>query len=208
MQSLGRFNYYEILELKTNAPQHEVTKAYERARVTYTGENPAIYTIFSELEARELMTVIEEAYSILGNKTLRQIYDQRLLSGRATHEDLSFNAIINASKAMILESKPKERKPKYLRDEAFDKEIKTKTDWDGDFLRRVREYKGYAPEQIFEITKINPCYVSAIESMNSSELPAAVFVRGYVIQIAKTLGLDSKTVADSYMKLYKQKIAV
>ncbi|HWU41912.1 MAG TPA: hypothetical protein VN132_00700, partial [Bdellovibrio sp.] len=69
----ARYNYYELLELKADAPQHEVTTAYDRARHTYSGDNPAIYTIFSEHEAREFLVMIDEAYQILGNKILRNI---------------------------------------------------------------------------------------------------------------------------------------
>jgi len=47
------FNYYEVLEVKPESPQHEITTAYERARSTYSGDNPAIYTIFSDQEARK-----------------------------------------------------------------------------------------------------------------------------------------------------------
>ncbi|HRO66461.1 MAG TPA: DnaJ domain-containing protein, partial [Pseudobdellovibrionaceae bacterium] len=88
-----RYNYYEILELPANAAQHEITTAYERARTTYSGENPAIYTIFSEPEARELLTIIEEAYSVLGNKTLRNIYDQRLFAGQTGAQELSYQSL-------------------------------------------------------------------------------------------------------------------
>jgi cytoskeletal protein RodZ len=42
--------------------------------------------------------------------------------------------------------------------------------------------------------------------MDVKNLPASVFVRGYVIQMAKELGLNEKNVADSYMKLYKTKL--
>jgi cytoskeletal protein RodZ len=37
-------------------------------------------------------------------------------------------------------------------------------------------------------------------------LPAPVFVRGYIVQIARFLNLDDKYVADSYMKIYKKSI--
>ena len=57
-------NYYEILELSTNAAQHEVTTAYERSRKTYSGDNPAIYTIFSQKEARDLLKLIDEAFAV------------------------------------------------------------------------------------------------------------------------------------------------
>lgn len=205
MPQLPKHNYYEVLELPTNAAQHEVTTAYERAKRTYSGENPAIYTVFTDTEARELLSLIEEAYSILGNKTLRSIYDQRLLSNSFTLEDLSYGAILGASKQYFPEPKAEQKKPQYQRNEQFEKEIQEQTEWDGAFLKRVREYKGMSVERISEKTKINSFYIQAIEKMDPSGLPAVVFVRGYIIQIAKELGLNEKKVADSYMSLFKKK---
>ncbi|MNY57667.1 hypothetical protein D3C86_1939040 [compost metagenome] len=57
-----------------------------------------------------------------------------------------------------------------------------------------------------DITKINPYYVKGIEKMDPANLPAVVYVRGYVVQIAKALGLDDKKVADSYMKTFKERL--
>ncbi|HVK60872.1 MAG TPA: DnaJ domain-containing protein, partial [Bdellovibrionales bacterium] len=76
-------NYYELLELATDASQSEVAKAYQKAKQTYDVENPALYSMFSPEEARELLKMIEEAYSVLGNSTLRREYDQSIgLSAR------------------------------------------------------------------------------------------------------------------------------
>jgi curved DNA-binding protein CbpA len=199
-----RYNYYEILELTANAPQHEVSAAYERARNTYSGENPAIYTIFSEQEAREFLVLIEEAYQILGNNILRNIYDQRLLSGHASLNDLTYTSIVEASKQMAPTPAP-EKKPAaaYEKNPAFEKEIQAQENWTGEFLKKVREYKNITVERMSEITKINAWYVTAIEKTEPGNLPAVVFVRGYVIQIARALGLDDKKVADSYMKTFK-----
>ncbi|AHZ85545.1 hypothetical protein Bb109J_c3512 [Bdellovibrio bacteriovorus] len=206
MQATSRYNYYEVLELTANAPQHEVTTAYERARSTYSGDNPAIYTIFSEQEARELLVVIEEAYQVLGNKILRNIYDQRLLSGRSSLNDLTYESILEASKQVFPETKVEKPAAAYQKDESFEKEIAARTDWDGAFLKKVREYKKITTQRMSEITKINSYYVTAIENMDPGNLPVVVFVRGYVVQIAKALGLDEKKVADSYMTHFKNKI--
>ncbi|MBX2988207.1 MAG: helix-turn-helix domain-containing protein [Bdellovibrionaceae bacterium] len=203
MLEQGRYNYYEILELPTTAPQHEVTTAYERAKATYSGENPAIYTIFSDHEARELLTLIEEAYAILGNKTLRGIYDQRLLGGQAQPKELSYQSILTASRALFPENKPEEKKNEYKIDEIFEKKISDCKEWDGEFLKKVREYKCIGLDRMSEKTKINSYYLNALEGMDPSGLPAPVFVRGYVIQVAKFLGLNDKTVADSYMKIFR-----
>jgi len=206
MPQLPKHNYYEILELPTNAAQHEVTTAYERAKRTYSGENPAIYTVFTDSEARELLSLIEEAYSILGNKTLRSIYDQRLLSNTFSIDDLSYSSILGASKQYFPEPKTEQKKPQYQKNESFEREILEQTDWSGDFLKRVREYKGLSIERISEKTKINSFYIQAIEKMDPTNLPAVVFVRGYIVQIAKELGLHEKKVADSYMALFKKKL--
>ncbi|MCK6599623.1 MAG: helix-turn-helix domain-containing protein [Bdellovibrionaceae bacterium] len=205
LASNSRFNFYEVLELNTNSAQHEITTAYERARATYSGENPAIYTIFSEQEARELLTLIEEAYSILGNKTLRNIYDQRLLgNNKSNPEDLTYESILSASRLIFNEAKGENKKIVYVRDEAFEKEIAEQTQWTGVFLKKVREYKKYPIERLSDVIKVNPFYIKAIELEEPTNLPAPVFVRGYVMQISKELGLDAKTVADSYMKRFNK----
>lgn len=202
----SRYNYYEILEVTANSPQHEVTAAYDRARNTYSGDNPAIYTIFSEQEARELLVLIEEAYQVLGNKILRNIYDQRLLSGRSSLNDLTYASILEASKQTFPEQKVEKPAVSYKKDEAMEKEIAQRTDWDGAALQKVREYKHITVQRLSEITKINSYYVTAIEGLDPKNLPAVVFVRGYVVQISKALGLDEKKVADSYMKHYKERL--
>jgi curved DNA-binding protein CbpA len=204
MPQLPKHNYYEVLELPTNAAQHEVTTAYDRAKRTYSGENPAIYTVFSDVEARELLGLIEEAYSILGNKTLRSIYDQRLLSNSYTLEDLSYGSILGASKQYFPEPKQQQQKPEYQKNADIEKEILERKEWDGPFIKKVREYKGHSVERLSDKTKINPFYIHAIEKMEVKNLPAQVFVRGYLVQVARELGLNEKKVADSYMALFKK----
>ncbi len=198
----SRYDYYQILEIQRSSPQHEITKAYERAKMTFSGDNNAIYTIFSEGEARELMTLIDEAYAVLGNKMLRSIYDQRM-SGVSKPEDLTYASLLSASRHGLPEIK-EEPKVEYRRDDQLEKEIQERKDWDGEFLKKIREYKKVSLEKLNEKTKINSYYINAIELMDSKNLPAPVFVRGYVVQIAKALSLNEKLVADSYMKRYNE----
>ncbi|MBC7371503.1 MAG: helix-turn-helix domain-containing protein [Bdellovibrionaceae bacterium] len=202
----SRYNYYDILEIPSDSAQHEVSRAYDRVKNTYSVDNPAIYTIFSDHEARELMVLIEEAYSVLGNKNLRMVYDQRLLSGRFKNSELSYDSILAASRHMPPEVKPDDKKIVYNKNETFETEIAACSQWDGDFLKKVRDYKNITTQKMSEITKINSYYVTAIEKMDPEHLPAPVFIRGYVVQIAKVLGLNDKHVAESYMKVFKENI--
>lgn len=200
-----RFNYYDILEVSPHCAQHEVTSAYEKAKSTYSGENPAIYTIFSEGEARDLLKLVEEAYSVLGNKTLRALYDEKLGQAGVHSLDLSYEALKTQSKTQMPEL-PKNpfAKNEYKVDPQFEDEIKNQTDFTGPFLKKIREYKNIPLERLSEITKISAYYINSLESMEPKNLPAPVFVRGYINQISKVLGLDEKKVTDTYMKHFKE----
>lgn len=201
-----RYNYYDILEISPHSPQHEVTSAYERAKLTYSGENPAIYTIFSDDEARNLLRLVEEAYSVLGNKTLRALYDEKIGQSGVKREELSFDSLKTESRTQFpsMKKAPAE-KIEYNIDPQMEKRLSEETNCDGEFLKTVREYKKIPLERLSEITKISAYYISSVEKMDPKSLPAAVFVRGYVAQVCKVLGLDEKRVCDSYMKTFKEK---
>jgi curved DNA-binding protein CbpA len=78
MTYLAEQNYYEVLEVSPQAPQNEIRRAYDRAKATYSQDNEALYSVFSKEEARELLKLIEEAYTVLGNHDLRRAYDEKL----------------------------------------------------------------------------------------------------------------------------------
>lgn len=205
MESPALFNYYDILEVNPHCHQHEITTAYEKMKLTYAGDNPAIYTMFSEEESRDLLKLVEEAYSVLGNKTLRALYDEKLGKSADKTVNTSFEQLQVESKTVFNEAPKKTGtfKIEYPVNESTEKEITSRTDWNGEELKKVREYKKIPLERLSEITKISSFYINAIEEMDPSNLPAPVFVRGYVTQIAKVLSLDEKRVSDGYMKYYK-----
>lgn len=208
-QTNTSYSYYDVLEVSPLSQQHEITTAYERAKSTYSGENPAVYTIFSEAEARELLRLVEEAYSVVGNKGLRALYDEKLGSGRAGLDDVSLEALQIESKsrsiANQLPKKPKVFQLNYPIDPDFEEQIKNMKDWPGPVLRKVREYKQVSVEKMSEITKVSSFYLNAIENMEAEHLPAKVFVRGYVGQICRVLALNEKLVCDSYLSHFQQR---
>lgn len=124
-------------------------------------------------------------------------------------EDVSFE-VLKAQSKILVPASPKRspnQRPDYSRNEPFEKQMHEQTEWSGDFLKQVREYKKIGLDRISEITKISGFYINAIEKMESQNLPALVYVRGYVGQLCRVLGLEEKKVCDSYMKLYKDKLA-
>ncbi len=218
-------NYYEILEVSTAATQHDILLAYQKAKLTYSDSNLAIRSVFSTPELNELKKLVDEAFLVLSNQNYRHIYEQRMTTKSYSESDVTFNAIkdftqdtrpINTVEKLIQKQNSNSHKsesvvsaPQVLSasiDENFEQEMIAQTEWSGDFLKKVREYKKVSIDKLQESTKVNPWYLKALETMDSKSLPATVFVRGYVIQMAKELGLDEKNVADSYMKIYKSKL--
>ena len=70
-------------------------------------------------------------------------------------------------------------------------------------LREERQRLRLALETIAEKTKIRRAYLQAIEEERFGELPAAVFVRGFLREYARCLGLPGEDVARNYMKRYR-----
>ncbi len=55
-----------------------------------------------------------------------------------------------------------------------------------------------------DMTKISKTYIRNIEANDFAKLPAEVYTRGFVYQIAKCLKLNPELVATSYIHYMKQ----
>lgn len=77
-------------------------------------------------------------------------------------------------------------------------------EWRGELVRRLREAQGVSLEEMADATRVSKTYITAIEEENFAKLPASVFVRGFVVQIAKRLGLPHDKVAAAYVARYRQ----
>lgn len=60
----------------------------------------------------------------------------------------------------------------------------------GHILRQARENKGLSVEQVFEATRINAAYITAMEDGNYAVLPSTIHARGFLRNYARFLGLD------------------
>lgn len=221
-----RINFYEVLEVPVDAPQSEIHRAYQRAKSTYSQDNPALYSMFTREEARELLGLIEEAYSILGNHALRKNYDSTLLKLTPTKPALSSVVTHKALPDIdIPEIKPSPAPPKAAQpiqtvqpsdqnmgrcplgvfkiDTVFEQEIADRLEFDGPYLKKIRDYKQVPMEKLSEASRIGKTYLIALESNDFKNLPAPVFLRGFLVQVARQLALDENKVVTSYMKLVR-----
>jgi len=72
----------------------------------------------------------------------------------------------------------------------------------GDLLREAREAKGISLEQVEKTTNIRTKLLQALEQEAYEELPAPVFVKGFLRNFARALGLDP----DQVVALYKETV--
>ncbi|MBN1334524.1 MAG: helix-turn-helix domain-containing protein [Deltaproteobacteria bacterium] len=71
--------------------------------------------------------------------------------------------------------------------------------WSGALVRRVRELRGVELGQISTATHISERYLAAIEADDFGHLPAQTFVRGYLEQVGRILGLDEASLVEGYI---------
>jgi curved DNA-binding protein CbpA len=206
MKSLPKGTYFEVLEIPIDCPQHEITKAYERAKLTYSSDNPALYTVFSGEEIKEIQHMIEEAYAILGNANYRLKYIERLSSEDTKPEDLTFKAIVGNYVMPTVQKNKTVVKANYQINHTMEEAIRSEKNCDGSYFKKIREYKNISIEKMSEITRVSSTYLNALETNNYRSLPAPVFVRGFVVQVARVLGVDEKHAADSYLRILKSNL--
>jgi flagellar biosynthesis protein FlhG len=59
-------------------------------------------------------------------------------------------------------------------------------------------------KQIYEKTKINRERLKWLEEEDFTNLPALVYIRGFIVEYAKALNLEPNKVVDSYLESYHQ----
>jgi len=191
-------NFYDILEVTDGATVQEVERAYRIARSTYQPASIATYSLFSDDENTDLLRRIEEAYAVLSDPRMRREYDARLRR-EGGHGHAAPPPVASAPLASSPEPRPAERRqPDYSIDEP---EVPSDGLYDGQVLRQIRIRRGIELDEISSQTKITELNLGFIEANRYADLPADVYLRGFLRQYAQCLNLDPLSVADGYMSL-------
>jgi cytoskeletal protein RodZ len=82
-------------------------------------------------------------------------------------------------------------------------EITARTEFSGPLLRQIREAIGVELREIAEKSKIGMAYLQALEGEVFTKLPAPVYVRGFLAEYARALGLDAERVKQTYLDRYR-----
>lgn len=191
-QELERRNnssLYEVLWTHRGASDEEVRRAYKRQRDVYQPGGLALSSLLSDEEIVRERARVEEAQETLLDPMRRRAYD---LSFFPDEKD--------AERAERPAQSAAEQAEQALLRQDLAREIHAETEFTGDLLRRVRQSLGIELQDISQRTKISVTFLRAIEEDDFGSLPAEVYARGFVNQIAGILGLDATQATRTYVR--------
>ncbi len=84
--------------------------------------------------------------------------------------------------------------------------IDENSEFSGPFIRKIRESMGLSVKDIAQITKISTTNLTYLEEEEYTNLPALVYIKGYLAQIAKCLNLRPDVVVRSYITRLNEKM--
>jgi DnaJ-class molecular chaperone len=203
------FNYYELLRISYNASSFEVRQAYKHMLAIYEENSLATYSLFTEDERKLILSKIEDAFMTLIDDKKRKAYDNNLVNaGEAPDNILTAREkkkaipIYQTSKART-NNNSLARIKKKIREKDTGDLVATMLKGDqisGRDLKNVRESMGIDLEEIFQVTKISPTALAAIETDDVAHLPPKIYLISFLKSYAEALQLDPKQVVDGYIK--------
>ncbi len=188
-------NLYEVLGIARTAADDEIRRAYKRQREVFREGSFPVVSVVTADALRDEQARIEEAYDTLLDSNKRRSYDLSTFPDDAPKSQGQRRPIDDARAAELL-----------LMQTELTRELHAETEFTGALLRKVREAQGVELADIAQRSKISSVHLSAIEDERVGDLPAAVYVQGFVQEVAKYLKLDSTQVTRTYMRRYREQL--
>jgi flagellar biosynthesis protein FlhG len=191
--------YYEILETEPGVSDEEVRRAYRTLKEIYGASSPVIAGLYDEQELADLHARANAAHDTLFAPERRRVYDLAL-----PEADLARAVRAAAANGARRPGMPA---PSDERHESPEPLIEMGDDVSGAVLRKIREARGIELGDIAHRTKISERHLRAIEEERFGDMPAAVYVRGYVMEYARAIRIDAQKAVDGYLRRYNAKSA-
>jgi len=189
--------HYATLGLEPRASREQVEKAY-RFQLEMYGEGAlATYSLLAAEDVRAARARIATAYAVLADPVRRREYDVSLGLGSSSSSPLlAFPSVpLRAPAGTGGGDRPEpEEPPLPLPAPPTLPEVVTGAD-----LKTIRESRGVSLRGIALVTKIGVRYLEYIEEDRLALLPAPVYLRGFLMEYGRALGLDPLRTAESYM---------
>lgn len=192
-------NHYDLLEIEPTASEEDIRRANRHTRSIYSKESVVVGGLYSAEQLEELHARLDEAYETLMDPSKRRAYDQALFPGGVPPSGAKETKEAKGVLAVQNQAPPPEERPPMP-------EIGPDTEFTGPLLQQIRESKGIDLRDISERTKIGLPYLAALESENVTKLPAGVYVRGFLDQYIRVVGLSAERerVLETYLPRFER----
>lgn len=183
--------HYDVLGLDPRASPEQVEKAYRFCLDMYSEGAIATYSLLDRGEVDAARARIHHAYEVLSDAARRREYDLGLGITPPSASLLPFPSpgaapVAEEGGAAAVTEAPG----------AFDLPPGPVT---GAELKRLREARGVTLREIAQASKIGIRFLEYIEGDRFPFLPASVYLRGFLHEYAKAVGLDPRRTAEAYM---------
>jgi flagellar biosynthesis protein FlhG len=195
-------SHYELLEVPPTASFEDIRRANRRIRDAYGAESIAVSGLYDPASLEAVHRRLDLAYTTLMDAAKRKEYDLELFP-----DGVPIPVPVISSSAN--ESVPAPRPPAKGDDPATlaarppMPQIDARTEFSGPLLRQIREAVGIELREIAERSKIGMAYLQALEGEVFAKLPAPVYVRGFLVEYARALGLDPDRVKQTYFDRFR-----
>lgn len=184
---------YDVLLTHRGASDEELRRAYKRLREIYRAGSLPLTSLLKASDLSRAQAIIDEAKDTLLDPLRRRAYDVSTFPDTEQGpepDDSERDAALQAERELLREE--------------LAEEINAQTVFNGALLKKVRESQGVKLQDIAHRTKISVSYLQAIEEEHYVVLPAFVYLRGFVGEVAKFLDLDPMQVTRTYLKRYRE----
>jgi len=190
-----RPNYYALLGLNPGATMEQIDKAFRYLIELYSDEALATYSLLEPGEARQLRAQLREAYELLRDPVRRLDYDVRhgLIAGAARTVSVAPDGGGGGAGGANADTEDRNARGARLAPTALPDPVT------GSVLRAFREERGITLREIADATKITLRYLEYIEADRHGSLPAPVYLRGFLQEYARAVGLDPRRTSEQYL---------
>jgi flagellar biosynthesis protein FlhG len=189
----GDPNLYDVLWTHQSASDEDLRRAYKRQRELYQPGSLPLTSLLKGDQLRAEQARVEEAHDTLLDPLRRKAYDASVFPAEQAElpkRNAGLDSALEAERSMLQKE--------------LAREINGETEFTGTLLRKVRESHGIELSEIAKLTKISSTHLQAIEAERFAELPALVYTRGFVQQLAKFLKLDPTQVSKTYLRRLRE----
>ena len=165
--------HFQTLELDVDATLPDIKDAYSSLKNLYSTDSIAISPLMNEITEEKRERILEDIEHAY--KTL---------------------SVLHIKEKLILKSEPVSESPP----ENGQTEEK---EFDGSMLRRARLSKNIELKEIADSTNISKYHLLNIENENFKELPARIYLKGFIVSYAKHLGLDAEKIANTIIERFE-----